>query len=410
MSHSLGSFLNFAFLRLLGQAALFLFPLVVAGFISADDFGRFSLAMMALFMFTAIGIQASQKPYIVQASREFDESGATRVAFTSRALLTAGVFVLVFVLALVFKQAFLSFSGLAAENFRWLLAAFFVFSLRFIYMAIFITTDTRILAPLLELCIGILQLGVLGLLYLFAGINLGSAIAAVFIGYGLAALLATPMLPFKALLPLRFDREANRALLNNTLWYTLGAVAVYLINWGDNLVLRLYLGFEQIGYYNFGYQVFKGMLICFSTITLFFLPNMRQFLADKALLNNFRKKTQLQLLGLGTAGLIVLGLLLAPVLQLVYGDKYDQALPVMYCLLGASFFALYYILQLTIVEGMARFKFVQAAHFMAVAVNLGLDFLLIPTMGILGAAVATTVAYASLAILLHFYVARLIRF
>lgn len=98
--------------------------------------------------------------------------------------------------------------------------------------------------------------------------------------------------------------------------------------------------------------------------------------------------------------------MLAPALQLVYGDKYNASLPVIYCLLIASLFSLYYILQLTLVEGMARFKFVQLANFIAVAINLGLDFLLIPQLGILGAAIATTVAYATLAGVFHWYVAK----
>ena len=116
--------------------------------------------------------------------------------------------------------------------------------------------------------------------------------------------------------------------------------------------------------------------------------------------------TRPQILGLGVLGLVAVGICLAPALQLVYGNKYDASLPVMYCLLIASAFALYYILHLTLVEGMARFKFVQLANFLAVAINLGLDFILIPQLGIMGAAIATTTAYAMLAGLFHWYVVK----
>lgn len=406
MSNTLGSFVHFTLVRLLGQAALFMFPLVVAAFLSPEDFGRFSLAMMVLFVFTAVGIQSSHKPYIVQASAEFDASGKTSVTIASRSVLTLVVFVLALVLAFVFKDLLLAFSDLRSEQFRWVIAAFFVFSFRFIYVGIFVTTGVKFRAPLLELTIGLAQLAVLGLFYWLFELDLDSVIATVFLGYSVAVLCALPMLPWRKLLPLRFERKATIQLFRNSLWYMLGGVAVYLINWGDNLVLRLYMDLEQIGYYNFGYQVFKGLLICFATITLFYLPNVQQFLVDKEQLRHYLFRTRLQILGLGVLGLVAVGILLAPALQLVYGDKYNASLPVIYCLLIASLFSLYYILQLTLVEGMARFKFVQLANFLAVAINLGLDFLLIPQLGILGAAIATTVAYAALAGVFHWYVAK----
>jgi len=40
-----------------------------------------------------------------------------------------------------------------------------------------------------------------------------------------------------------------------------GALSMYLINWGDNFVLRSFVSFESIGVYNLGYQIFKGLIL-----------------------------------------------------------------------------------------------------------------------------------------------------
>ncbi|GAA3975994.1 polysaccharide biosynthesis C-terminal domain-containing protein [Allohahella marinimesophila] len=403
MTLSLKSFLSFALVRMVAQATMFVFPLLVAAFITPDEFGRFSLALMLLYVFTAIGIQSSQSPYVVQASREYTKHGHVRRATTARAISVGGWYVISLGLAIVFHDAFLTFTGLSHDNYVLVIAAFYVVSMRFIHISTFTSTQRKMWGPLFELMIGIGLFAVLAFFYLQGVFDLRDALWTLFLGHCIAAILILPILPWREMLPFEFDAKVVKEQFRNSLWYVIGAVAVYLMNWGDNLVLRLYTDFESIGQYNFGYQIFKGMLICFTTIQMFYLPDIHLLLEDKTRLRHFMTKTRLQIMGLGTAGLIVTALLLAPGLSLVYGTKYDPSLPIMYCLLIASFFALYQMLQLSIIVGMSRFAFVQIATFIALGVNLGLDFALVPTYGIMGAAVATTIAYASLAAMFSWY-------
>ncbi|MAM89341.1 polysaccharide biosynthesis C-terminal domain-containing protein [Allohahella sp. A8] len=409
MSLSLKSFLSFALVRLLAQATLFVFPLLVAAFITPDEFGRFSLALMLLYVFTAIGIQSSQSPYVVQASREFTRNGNVRRATTARAISVGSWYLISLGIAVVFQDAFLTFTGLSHENYVLVIAGFYVVSMRFIHTSTFTSTQRKMWGPLFELAIGVSLFAVLIIFYLQGSFDLRDALWTLFLGHAIAAVLILPVLPWRLMLPFSFDAHIVKEQFRNSLWYVIGAVAVYLMNWGDNLVLRLYTDFESIGQYNFGYQIFKGMLICFTTIQMFYLPDIHLLLEDKTKLRHFMKTTRLQIMGLGTLGLIVTAVLLEPGLTLVYGAKYDPSLPIMYCLLIASFFALYQMLQLSIIVGMSRFAFVQIATFIALGINLGLDFALVPSYGIMGAAVATTIAYASLAGLFSWYMRKRLR-
>lgn len=404
MSSSIKSFMGFASVRLLAQATLFIFPMLVALFISPEEFGRFSLAIMLLYVFTAIGVQSSQAPFIVAASRELQESSGVQQSNSARAIIVAGWFVVALIAAAAFKDEFIEFTGLTTQGYLYTIASIFTVSFRSTYVALFVSTQRKLRGPVFELIVGVSLFSFFLLFHWLYEATVETAMLTMLLGHGLGALLILPWLPWRLIRPFRIDLSAVRNLFRDSLWYVMGALAVYLINWGDNVVLRIYTDFESIGQYNFGYQIFKGMLICFSTIQMFYLPDIAKFLKDRVQFDHFLKVTRVQIMGMGVAGLIVVGLALAPGVSLVYGDKYAPALPVMYCLLIASVFALYQMLQLAIVVGMSRFAFVQVANFVALAVNLGLDFVLVPHYGIMGAAVATTVAYAVLAILFRWYV------
>lgn len=404
MSSSIKSFMGFAAVRLLAQATLFIFPMLVALFISPEEFGRFSLALMVLYIFTAIGVQSSQGPFIVAASRELQGTGRVQSSFNARAVIVIGWFAVALIAAVAFKDEFIEFTGLTTNGYLYTTASIFTVSFRFTNVALFVSTQRKLWGPFFELIIGVSLFSFFLVFHWLYGATVETAMLTMMLGHGLAALLILPWIPWRLIRPFRVDLSAVRSLFRDSLWYVMGALAVYLINWGDNIVLRIYTDFESIGQYNFGYQIFKGMLICFSTIQMFYLPDIAKFLKDRVQFDHFLKVTRVQIMGMGVAGLVVVGLALEPGLSLVYGDKYSPALPVMYCLLIASVFALYQMLQLAIVVGMSRFAFVQVANFVALAVNLGLDFALVPHYGIMGAAIATTVAYAVLAVLFKWYV------
>ena len=91
------------------------------------------------------------------------------------------------------------------------------------------------------------------------------------------------------------------------------------------------------------------------------------------------------------------------VCRLVYGDVYAGSVTILRVLLLGALFMLYSVFCETLLLAMKRYKFTQSIYVLQVFAGLLLTFLLVPVMGLLGAAVATVVAYGCRAAAIEVY-------
>jgi O-antigen/teichoic acid export membrane protein len=178
-----------------------------------------------------------------------------------------------------------------------------------------------------------------------------------------------------------------------TKWAMLGASALYFINWGDNLVLRYFVSMGDIGDYNLGYQVFKGIATLTYIVNAYFLPFVSQHIEDAAKMKSylFNKRPRIFILGFAAIGLLFV---LAPHLfSFFYGDIYRHSVVVLRILLVGSVLILYSSFYIPVFDALKKYKFVHIVNIAQVLLNLFLNLLLVPAIGMLGAAVATVFAY-----------------
>ena len=100
---------------------------------------------------------------------------------------------------------------------------------------------------------------------------------------------------------------------------------------------------------------------------------------------------------------VVLFFLLPYIFRFIFGDTYRGAVSVLRVLLAGSILYLYSAFYHAIYVAANRYKILQVFNVAQAVVKILLDLLFIPAMGLMGAAVATVVAYFVKALILELH-------
>jgi len=162
--------------------------------------------------------------------------------------------------------------------------------------------------------------------------------------------------------------------------------------------LSYFLDFSQVGYYVVALSVTEVILHFPRAVVAALFPRVSSIDEGKSAELGARAVRNAFALSLASAaGLLILNV---PFVLLVYGRAYaPSTLPIFILLPGAVAASLSVLLKGCVV-GLGRPLSASIASFTALAVNVTLNLLLIPRLGIGGAALASTASYASQALLL----------
>jgi O-antigen/teichoic acid export membrane protein len=394
--------LQFGFIKGTGQAFGLIAPFVIAGYFSRAElaeetaeglYGSYSLAKMVVFFFSTLLIGASQAPFIIFANQEKVRSGRINKAFSVQSIflvLSFGIFVAI---TLPLNKYIMRFAQITRGDLYFVLLAFVGLALKTFVCNLFMAMDERIKNSLAELLFGFLTLSLVLALCFTGTINLRTVFL-VYLISGVALLVVfINFIDFGLLWPFVFDRKYLKDMFDFTKWVMLGSTAVYFINWGDNLVLKLFTTMEDIGTYNLGYQVFKGVATLTFIIYGYFLPFVSRHIGDSGRMRDYlyNKRPKILLLGLVAIGFFFV---ITPyVFRLICGSAFEGSKTVLGVLLIGSALILYSIFYDPILHSLKKYKFTQSVNVVQVLLNLVLDFVLVARIGMLGAAIGTVLAY-----------------
>ena len=179
-------------------------------------------------------------------------------------------------------------------------------------------------------------------------------------------------------------------------------------NWFDLVILKWYVPMSELGVYALATQlagVVQQITVIFSTLVL---PALSVMVANR---EDERIKLFLERLLpywlLGTSVLFSLVLIGARAgLSFVFGESFAGAAPVLALLMVATSGLGLFNACAPLVSAYGATWVVTAISFEFAVVNIVLDLILIPRLGIAGSALATTVAYATAAVLLLVFLQR----
>jgi O-antigen/teichoic acid export membrane protein len=197
---------------------------------------------------------------------------------------------------------------------------------------------------------------------------------------------------------LRFDRQIWSQILRASLPLGLAGIAVAFINRIDFLMLERMAGIRDVGLYSAAYKI-TSLLEAFPLLVMTVAyPVLARLAKENAgELRGFYRRTSLILAAFGVAVGAACTLLAARFLPLLFGARFDGAVPTLQVLVWASVcvFASLTAGNLLIAAGRERISLVVSVA--GVAVNISLNLVLIPRYGTMGAAIATVAAFIVIA-------------
>jgi O-antigen/teichoic acid export membrane protein len=183
--------------------------------------------------------------------------------------------------------------------------------------------------------------------------------------------------------------------------------------WGlaflDRVMLSQLSGFSETGQYGVGSRYAMVLMFCLTTFLTAYGPFMLSLWQDDP---EAERQVRARLLSYITLGLVAAGLVLslfARELTAILAPRFDRSYQVVGVLsIGIVLFAIASVASMSI--GLTRrTAYIGAYTVLATLVNVGLNLLLIPRWGMIGAATATASAYGLLALLFYRKAQQLVR-
>lgn len=390
--------ITYGILRVGGESAAFLIPVILATQFAPDTFGVYSLGMMIVYFVNTTLISSSSKPAIIHAGEEIGKTGGINRTMTAR-LMTIGVSMAAFALVLLlFQRPIMRFTGLTSLQIYLLFPALAGFSIESFISTLLFAHGRRVAASVYLCVIAGFAIAYIVLIHLFSTITLTKVLLMFFVAPIAASLPLLFWIDRDKALPLIYDRAALIRLADFTKWMILGGAAVYLLKWGDNIILRMFVPMEEIGVYNLGYQFFKGTIMGIDFVKIYFLPFIAIHIADTEKIADYLNIKRTKLVILGAAFMAMLFVFMPHLVGLLYSAHYQDAALVFRILLIGSAFYLCSGFYDPVLDTLGKYKVVQGMLVVAVCFNLALDYVLIGRMGFIGAAFATTTTYVLLSI------------
>jgi O-antigen/teichoic acid export membrane protein len=389
--------LSYGSVKIGAHVSDFLVPVVLATQFSPAVFGAYSLGMMIVFFFNSSLVLSSSKPMVIHGNEEFMASGRIHHTIASR-MIILGVSLAVFILfAYFFNDHLERFTGLSPYQMRLLVLVLAGYAILNFFSSMMLALNQRILESAFLLSNAIISLLYLLIIYLFFGVTIEKVLLMFFIAPVISSALFWTRIELNKIYPPSLNLENLRRMNEFTKWMVFGGAGVYLLNWGDNIILRRFVSMEEIGVYNLGYQFFKGILMSIAIVKLYFLPFIVQNLDNKEKIFNYLEVKRTKIFLLGTAFIAGLFFVMPYIIGILYGPRYNGAVMVVRILMFAAICMLYTGFYDPIIDSMKRYRFIQVLTIAGVAFNLSLDYILVGRIGFIGAAIATVFTYFFLA-------------
>jgi len=222
-----------------------------------------------------------------------------------------------------------------------------------------------------------LDLGVYGY---FLGFFLGSIPALI-----LAVLKTRKYLAWKNL-----DLNYTKHLIQLSFPLLLNNVIIWVLDASDKWSINYFLGTEQVGIYGIGHKISLGIMF-FAIIfrTVWWPIAMKEINSSDIDKSMFQKVSQLYL-GTGLILSICLNYFSTDIIRLLFPGKYGPGAEVVGLLSISAVFYGYILLSQIGITKSENYRVLSFVEFVTITVNIGLNFMLIPVIGIVGAAVSTT--------------------
>ena len=390
-------YFSITILQFLGIPLSILSVSVTTRLINPDEYGVRALFFSVIGLLFLFGINWTSSSVIRFGKEEFVKEGHLRKTFGSRLLIATLCYFLSIIIAFLFRAQIMKYIGLVLSDF-WLVivALLSQFTLNFTGYILKTINQIKLQAFLsfLSRIVGI-SLLILIILHVFEA-NAKSLIIIAIISNTVLFLMQLRYIKLIYLFPLRVSKQHMKKIVQYS-WALIFAFSTgYIVDWVDIVVIRYYLSLESVGIYGIAYNFmlyFSGLLSGVTIVTFPLLSASRFKLGEEVIIQKYIKRFTPQVVFAWVLLVCMMMLFSRIVFSAVVGQSYQNAVyPFMILISGIGFQAIA-VMYTSIYSSFDLIKYSSGLNVLMGIVNLAGDLLLVPRIGINGAAITTAFAY-----------------
>lgn len=354
-------------------------------------------------------VTAWTSPSVVRfAKEEMIKSNKMNISYTSQTIIAVSTLLLAISLLIIFKGILFNSLGLGNNNI--ILIMFFLAVILFtstrIYPNFLIVIEKIKIYAMLTFLKRLLFLGIIALLVAFKKLDILSAIFSTVI-VELGVLLPSFFLMGKSsTFSFSFSQEKTTDIMKYSFPLLMSISIVYIMESIDMIYIKMFLGLESLGIYAVASSLFLYLIVLPQLLNKIITPLIvsYRFEENKKQVHNYIEHVIpiLTMILLFCVGLIIPFAEYA--ILLIVGEKYSGSIvPFNILCIGAVYQGVR-IFHLPIIAGYDLTKQNLVIGTFAAICNIVLNYFLIKEMGMIGAAVATSLSYTVVSIITSLYI------
>lgn len=358
--------------------------------LTVNDFGIFSVALMFIGLITTFGFSWSSSTILYYGSLEKAKTGSLNKTFWARNIIIAVSLVVTTILFALFRYQINNYIGLDVS---FLILIWLYVSVAEDYLSqYFLAVKKQLMSSMLSITAKVIFLI---MIFIFT-FDVKTLVVLNIISHA-TVLLYIFGINKSDVGKFEFDKDWFKEVLNFSLWQLFGFSGLYLINFGDTAVIKHFMTTEDVGTYNAAYKLFNAIASFAFVISSYYAGSVSQYFAnnDSKKIKQFFYKERFFIFGLSAIAHIVVMIFSKPIIITLYGERYAQSVTIFNILMLGSIFRYWSVFYMLYFNSNNKYKVQQIINIFKAILNLGLGIILIQTYGLIGPAIATTLAILS---------------
>jgi len=387
--------------------------MILSRILTTEQMGKYSLFLMIVNLALIVGLNWSDSSVVRHGREEYVNTKKINQSFWARMYLFVPVIIVFVLLFALFNKQITAYIGISSNLIILLVVLFVLNGLLNFITYIYQSTDRMKKSAYVLLLQKIFYLACLALLFLnIFKTSLTLVFILINISFLLAVIINLITFDFSKIRPYTFNKEYFKKIWAYSWPQFIGFPGIYIINYVDLFVIKKYMTLSDVGVYNIAYSAFLNVAAFTMIIYVVTMPLIVEYRTKKkfGMIKKHIQKTPLAIFL--WAVLAIIGLFISKyIIPLIFSSKYTGSVPSFNILLIASIFYFGAIYLLPIVNAFDLILYSQIFNLIRAGVNIAGDFLLVPKIGIIGAAYATLASYfvgLTLTIMLLVYKKKLI--
>lgn len=387
MANKRKKFIVYSLLKVLIMVLGLITNVFIVRKISVNDYGIFSVALMFIGLITTFGFSWSSSSILYFGSREKAKTGSMNKTFWARNIIIAVSLILTTILFVLFRDQINSYIGI---NVAFLVLIWLYVSIVEDYLSqYFLAVKKQLMSSMLSITAKIIYL----FLLIIFNFDIKTLIILNIVSHA-TVLLYVFGINKEDLGKFELDKEWFKEILNFSLWQLFGFSGLYLINFGDTAVIKHYMTTQDVGIYNVAYKLFNTIATFAFVISSYYASSVSHYFTNKERnkIRSFFYKERFLIFGLSIVAHLIVVLFSKQIITTLYGNEYIESVSIFNVLMLGSlarylavFYTLYY-------NSSGKHKVLQYINIFRALFNIILDVVFIQLFGLIGPAIATTIA------------------